>query len=186
AYFRVLRRSRVLGTFAPHVVAVAPYRVAQTLFRGGCYLRGSPLSYACRPPPFGPPCEEAAAWRRCWSPTGARSPCACCAPAASSAWSRWRSTPTPTATPSTSRWPTRPGTSARRPRPRATSTSTPWSTRPAGPRPGPRAAFAVELPAEAWRTGEATPATSYLNVAAVVDAARRAKADAVPPGYGFL
>ncbi|HET7527463.1 MAG TPA: acetyl-CoA carboxylase biotin carboxylase subunit, partial [Burkholderiaceae bacterium] len=34
--------------------------------------------------------------------------------------------------------------------------------------------------------GEPQPARSYLNIAAIVDAARKAGADAVHPGYGFL
>src|SRR6476659_733533 len=34
--------------------------------------------------------------------------------------------------------------------------------------------------------GGASAATSYLNVPALLDAARRTKADAIHPGYGFL
>lgn len=34
--------------------------------------------------------------------------------------------------------------------------------------------------------GEAQPATSYLNIAAVIDAAKQTGADAIHPGYGFL
>ncbi len=34
--------------------------------------------------------------------------------------------------------------------------------------------------------GESPPAQSYLNIAAVIDAARATGADAVHPGYGFL
>jgi acetyl-CoA/propionyl-CoA carboxylase biotin carboxyl carrier protein len=49
-----------------------------------------------------------------------------------------------------------------------------------------RDALHVEVADEAWHIGETTPAKSYLNVDALVDAARRAKADAVHPGYGFL
>jgi acetyl-CoA carboxylase biotin carboxylase subunit len=39
---------------------------------------------------------------------------------------------------------------------------------------------------EAVRIGASTPASSYLNVAALIDAAHRTGADAVHPGYGFL
>jgi acetyl-CoA carboxylase biotin carboxylase subunit len=38
----------------------------------------------------------------------------------------------------------------------------------------------------AVRVGPAAPSESYLNVAGIVDAARRTGADAVHPGYGFL
>ena len=38
----------------------------------------------------------------------------------------------------------------------------------------------------AMRIGEAQPAQSYLNIAAILEAARASGADAVHPGYGFL
>ena len=38
----------------------------------------------------------------------------------------------------------------------------------------------------AFRIGPPSPSESYLNIAAIVDAAREAGADAVHPGYGFL
>lgn len=39
---------------------------------------------------------------------------------------------------------------------------------------------------ESYLIGAAPPAASYLNIEAILDAARRAGADAVHPGYGFL
>ena len=39
---------------------------------------------------------------------------------------------------------------------------------------------------EAVRIGEAAPSASYLNIEAVLDAARRTHAQAIHPGYGFL
>ena len=39
---------------------------------------------------------------------------------------------------------------------------------------------------EAVYIGEALPSQSYLNIGAIVDAAKSAGADAVHPGYGFL
>src|SRR4029453_10135340 len=49
-----------------------------------------------------------------------------------------------------------------------------------------RDALHVEVADEAWHIGEAAPARSYLNVDALVEVARPARADAVDPGYGFL
>jgi acetyl-CoA/propionyl-CoA carboxylase, biotin carboxylase, biotin carboxyl carrier protein len=49
-----------------------------------------------------------------------------------------------------------------------------------------RGALHVEMADEAYAIGPATPAQSYLNVEALLDAARKGRATLVHPGYGFL
>jgi geranyl-CoA carboxylase alpha subunit len=49
-----------------------------------------------------------------------------------------------------------------------------------------RDALHVREADEAVRIGEALPSQSYLNIGAIIDAAKSAGADAVHPGYGFL
>src|SRR5690242_20151089 len=47
-------------------------------------------------------------------------------------------------------------------------------------------ALHVRIADEAWPIGPARAAESYLDGARILDAARKARADAIHPGYGFL
>ena len=49
-----------------------------------------------------------------------------------------------------------------------------------------RAALHVALADQAWPIGSPPPRDSYLNIPAIIDAARASGAEAVHPGYGFL
>jgi 3-methylcrotonyl-CoA carboxylase alpha subunit len=49
-----------------------------------------------------------------------------------------------------------------------------------------RNALHVELADEAWPIGPAPARDSYLNIAAILDAARNSGAEAIHPGYGFM
>src|SRR5579864_8797167 len=49
-----------------------------------------------------------------------------------------------------------------------------------------RDALHVRVADQAVRIGPAPASESYLNIAAILEAARRTKADAIHPGYGFM
>src|SRR5258705_6392670 len=49
-----------------------------------------------------------------------------------------------------------------------------------------RSALHVELADEGWPIGPSPARESYLNIAAILDVARKSAAEAVHPGYGFL
>ncbi|HZX10004.1 MAG TPA: acetyl-CoA carboxylase biotin carboxylase subunit [Acidobacteriota bacterium] len=47
-------------------------------------------------------------------------------------------------------------------------------------------AFHVRLSKEAYKLGGSKPGESYLNIDKIIDTAKKAKAEAIHPGYGFL
>src|SRR5689334_18655201 len=47
-------------------------------------------------------------------------------------------------------------------------------------------ALHLRMADEAYCVGPAASTQSYLNIAAIIDAAKRAGAEAIHPGYGFL
>src|SRR5260370_39944473 len=49
-----------------------------------------------------------------------------------------------------------------------------------------RDAFHLGFADEAYYVGETPAAESYLNIGRIIEAARKGRADAVHPGYGFL
>ncbi|MCA9508878.1 MAG: acetyl-CoA carboxylase biotin carboxylase subunit [Myxococcales bacterium] len=49
-----------------------------------------------------------------------------------------------------------------------------------------RSALHVRFASEAYHIGSASPKESYLNIEKIIDVAKKSKADAIHPGYGFL
>jgi acetyl/propionyl-CoA carboxylase alpha subunit len=49
-----------------------------------------------------------------------------------------------------------------------------------------RDALHVQMADQAFRIGPPLPADSYLSIGAILEAARKAKATMIHPGYGFL